>query len=110
MVRNFLKSGFLALLLVLFVGTEFHTHAEKETRTFSQSSYSAYQNSKQAPACPVCQFQRDTHSIWNPDFLTQNSFSIFQKEKLAPSKVLIPLSNFVQIRLGRAPPLSTSIS
>lgn len=108
MTAKSLKSGFLAL--VLFVGTGFHIHAEKETRTFSQSSYSAYQDSKQSPACPICRFQRETHSIWNPSFLTQNFFSIFQKEKLVPFKVLIPLSNFVQIQLGRAPPFSISIS
>ncbi|WP_078129009.1 LIC10965 family protein [Leptospira alexanderi] len=110
MVRNFLKSGFLALFLVLFVGTEFHTHAEKENRNVEHESYSSHQDAKQTSTCPICQFQRSAHSIWNPDFLTLNSFSIFQKEKLTPSKVLIPLSNFVQIQLGRAPPFSIPIS
>ncbi|EMJ97036.1 LIC10965 family protein [Leptospira alstonii] len=110
MIVKGLKSGFLALLLVLFAGSGFHTHSEKEFQTFSEPSYSAHQDSKQTPVCPICQFQIETRSAWNPGFLTGNSLPLLQIENRISSEIFIRPFDFFQIQLGRAPPFLLPLS
>ncbi|EMY79325.1 hypothetical protein LEP1GSC060_2294 [Leptospira weilii serovar Ranarum str. ICFT] len=110
MIVKCLKSGFLALLLVLFASSGFHTHSEKEFQSFSGPSYSVHQDVKQTPTCPICQFQIETRSVWNPNFLTENSVPLLQIENPISFEIFIRPFDCFQIRLGRAPPLSLPLS
>lgn len=104
MIAKGLKSGFLVILLTLFVSTGLHTHSEKENRNFGEPAYSADQDFQKASACPVCQFQRAAHSFWNPGFQSSSSFPVFQREEFYTPEIVILASCFDPIRLGRAPP------
>ncbi|WP_406600473.1 LIC10965 family protein [Leptospira sanjuanensis] len=106
MIGKGFKSGFLVLLLVVSMGKEFHTHAEIEISNLSHESYSSHQETKTSPTCPICQFQRESHSFWNPDFLIRSSFPVLQTEKFPFSRIFVLSFDLDPIRLGRAPPLS----
>lgn len=108
MVRNFLKSGFLFLLLVALTGKEFHTHSEKEIRTFSQPSYSAHQDSKQP--CPICQFQRLNHSLWDSGAFTCAFFPFLMSETSLSFKTFLYSFDFDTLLFGRAPPALLPLS
>ncbi|TGL92786.1 hypothetical protein EHQ76_19655 [Leptospira barantonii] len=105
MITKVLKSGFLAILLTLFVSTGLHIHSERENRTSGEPTYSVDHDYQQAQSCPICQFQRGTHSFWNPDFQSSISFPVFQREEFYTSVIYVLTFSFDPIRLGRAPPL-----
>ncbi|MBW0435942.1 hypothetical protein HGB47_20245 [Leptospira yasudae] len=106
MIGKGLKSAFLVLLLVVSMGREFHTHAEIEISNVSQESYASQQETKAPQTCPICQFQRESHSSWNPDFLIRSSFPVLQTEEFSFSPIFVLSFDLDPIRLGRAPPLS----
>ncbi|AOP33192.1 hypothetical protein A0128_04570 [Leptospira tipperaryensis] len=110
MLLKRLKVAILLLLLVGWMGREIHTHSEKEFRTAaSHSTYASQEDVKHSPPCPICQFQRNVSSLWNPDFLVRNSSLLLVKENITSSNVLIVSLTVYQIQLGRAPPLLFTI-
>ncbi|AYV56734.1 LIC10965 family protein [Leptospira kmetyi] len=107
MIAKGLKSGFLAILLTLFVSTGLHIHSERENRTFDKATFSVDQDSQRTQTCPICQFQRSAHSFWNPDFQSTTWFPVSQREKFFTSAIIVLTFSFDPIRLGRAPPLNS---
>ncbi|PJZ51794.1 LIC10965 family protein [Leptospira adleri] len=110
MSYNRLKVGILLILLIGWVGREIHTHSEKEFRTIaSDSKFESQGDVKHSPSCPICQFQRNISSLWNPDFLVRESSLIFSKEEFSSTNGPTRSFTLSEIQLGRAPPLGFSI-
>ncbi|MBM9579030.1 hypothetical protein JWG45_17930 [Leptospira sp. 201903070] len=107
MSKHRLKIGILLLLLLGWAGREIHTHSEKEFRLpVLHSEYTSQVEVKHSPSCPVCQFQRNLSSLWNPNFLIPQSSLILTKENSYFSNTRIPSLTIIQIQRGRAPPFS----
>ncbi|EJO68610.1 LIC10965 family protein [Leptospira kirschneri] len=110
MILQGLKSGFLSILLILFVSSGLHTHTEQEIQKFSGVYFSTNKDTKQTVSCPICQFQRESNSFWNLDFLTRNLPSIFLKKIRTSFEIFIPPFDLYQNRYGRAPPILLPLS
>ncbi|MCH1910629.1 hypothetical protein L9Z41_04800 [Leptospira noguchii] len=110
MLLQGLKSGFLSILLTVFVSSGLHIHIEQEIQKFSGVYFSTNKDTKQIVSCPICQFQRESNSFWNPDFLNGNLLSISLKKIRISFEIFILPFDFHQNQFGRAPPFSLPIS
>ncbi|ULG79130.1 hypothetical protein FH589_06895 [Leptospira interrogans] len=110
MILQGIKSGFLSILLILFVSSGLHIHVEQEIQKFSGTYFSTNKDTKQIIACPICQFQRESNSLWNPNFLTGNQPSVFLKKIRISFVIFISHFNPYQNRFGRAPPFLLPLS
>ncbi|TGK34454.1 hypothetical protein EHQ12_01310 [Leptospira gomenensis] len=106
MSLNRLQIGFLLILLLLFVSRETHTHSERELaeKTVFEIE-SSDPDSKPNASCPICELQRSSHTIANPD-LSEISISPVLGRYATYFLDSLSLISFFSgsVCFGRAPP------